>query len=561
MYDEIQYYYMATMPGTRLLIITLGSEQNTSKGTLLPWNASYLGGNWSNITQCMIGGNDSWTTQHVVFNNGANDQWALKNSPYSMAYFTRDDIPTHFGVAEAWTVGDMYQESILSSIDSNRVFWFSGSAGIPGGPQKPDSGGPVIQNTDHRPGCHHTLPNSDCWPLNWHPIMTHLQEAGVTWQVYQDNPNIHGQDILSGFQDFNATKPGDPLYDRGLARNDSNTLLTFYKQAVNGTLPQVSWIISDHSLSEGSGYRPQDGAWQQTAVVAAVCVGNSTNSTALFVTYDNAGGWFDHVPPTHSLNGTAGEWMEDPYGEFGYTAAGPGFRLPFYIISPWTRGGNVFTEHADHSSQIMFLEQWLQAIGHNVTTGEIDSWRRQYMSNLVNAFDFDHPDYSIPNPPLPPSPPKNLTGFCSTQYPDNLTSIPYNQVRSDALTVEQGFKQVRGNLTEGRYLVFERNGFALSNTGQGFISITPATPKHETPMQEWVLQQYEAFGTSFKFYSVTDKRYIDTVDIVYLGNSEGYSLFSDGIYWDIDTNGNFQLSPTPAGFHVFSVSYGNRAWT
>ncbi len=205
------------------------------------------------------------------------------------------------------------------------------------------------------------------------------------------------------------------------------------------------------------------------------------------------------------------------------------------------------------------------------------------MSNLVNAFDFDHvlynfyqccstqaipaangksqPDYSIPNPPLPPSPPKNLTGFCSTQYPDNLTSIPYNQVRSDALTVEQGFKQVRGSLTEGRYLVFERNGFALSNTGQGFISITPATPKHETPTQEWVLQQYEAFGTRFKFYSVTDKRYIETVDIVYLGNGEGYSLFSDGIYWDIDTNGNFQLSPIPAGFHVFSVSYGNRAWT
>jgi Phosphoesterase family len=35
--------------------------------------------------------------------------------------------------------------------------------------------------------------------------------------------------------------------------------------------------------------------------------------------------------------------------------SGPGFRLPFYVISPWTRGGHVFTAHSDHSSQIMFL--------------------------------------------------------------------------------------------------------------------------------------------------------------------------------------------------------------
>lgn len=43
--------------------------------------------------------------------------------------------------------------------------------------------------------------------------------------------------------------------------------------------------------------------------------------------------------------------MTDPYGDFGQVYAGPGSRLPFYIISPWTRGGRVFTEHADHTSQ------------------------------------------------------------------------------------------------------------------------------------------------------------------------------------------------------------------
>ncbi len=49
--------------------------------------------------------------------------------------------------------------------------------------------------------------------------------------------------------------------------------------------------------------------------------------------------------------------MADPYnGQQTYT--GPGYRVPFYVISPWTRGGRVYTEHADHNSQIMFVGRY-----------------------------------------------------------------------------------------------------------------------------------------------------------------------------------------------------------
>jgi phospholipase C len=86
-----------------------------------------------------------------------------------------------------------------------------------------------------------------------------------------------------------------------------------------------------------------------------------------------------------------------------------GFRLPFYIISPWTRGGNVFVEHADHISQLKFVgkalevpskhqshanhscsETWLSAKGFNATTDQIPPWRRDHMSDLVKAFDFNN---------------------------------------------------------------------------------------------------------------------------------------------------------------------------
>jgi phospholipase C len=151
---------------------------------------------------------------------------------------------------------------------------------------------------------------------------------------------------------------------------------------------------------------------------------------------------------TVSRKGTAGEWMDDPYGIRGNTFVGPGKishsifklhrlifsagpRVPFYIISPWTRGGKFFTEYADHTSQCKIpaaphpfiygsnlltqystiywsvrscaipskssnlanidrIEKLLAANGHNIQTQEISSWRREHMSDLVNAFDFEN---------------------------------------------------------------------------------------------------------------------------------------------------------------------------
>jgi phospholipase C len=67
----------------------------------------------------------------------------------------------------------------------------------------------------------------------------------------------------------------------------------------------------------------------------------------------------------------------------------PGPRVPRVVVSPWTRGGNVFTEMSDHNSDIMFVEQWAAAQGYKgVYSKEMTQWRRETMSNLVNAFDF-----------------------------------------------------------------------------------------------------------------------------------------------------------------------------
>lgn len=71
---------------------------------------------------------------------------------------------------------------------------------------------------------------------------------------------------------------------------------------------------------------------------------------------------------------------------------GLGFRVPMIIVSPWTRGGYVYSGVADHTSSIKFLEKRF-----NFTCENISPWRRAIASDLLDAFDFKNPDYSWPD--------------------------------------------------------------------------------------------------------------------------------------------------------------------
>jgi phospholipase C len=211
------------------------------------------------------------------------------------------------------------------------------------------------------------------------------------------------------------------------------------------------------------------------------------------------------------------------------------------------------------------------------------------MSNLVNAFDFDNPDYSIPNIPDAPAPSEDSDGnwdsavLCQGTYgtPPPHPPAPYgpeNENLDTATLVENGFKSVRGYLTEGRYLVFEMNGYALTNAGPHGTDITGthATADHRSINQRWVvhatggtaLDGGEGSGT-FVITSAVDGRYIadhtslekarsgaETYTITDLGNGLGYSLLKEnGKYLSIGHNGKIGIYSTPSGFKVYSVTY------
>src|ERR1700748_391088 len=127
------------------------------------------------------------------------------------------------------------------------------------------------------------------------------------------------------------------------------------------------------------------------------------NSTLVIVNYDENDGQFDHVPPPVPAPGEKDEFVTGTdVTEYGLTAPAPvglGFRVPLILLSPWTRGGWVTSETADHTSVIQFLEQWTTALGQPAISPNISAWRRQVCGDLTGAFDFKKPVYGGPRRP------------------------------------------------------------------------------------------------------------------------------------------------------------------
>ena len=122
--------------------------------------------------------------------------------------------------------------------------------------------------------------------------------------------------------------------------------------------------------------------------------------TALFVTYDENGGFFDHVPPVTAPPGTPGEWVTapsvpDPSAAGGVSGPiGLGIRVPTLILSPFSRGGFVSSDLFDHTSILRFIETRFGAEVPNLS-----AWRRQTVGDMTSAFNFTKVDHSVPSLP------------------------------------------------------------------------------------------------------------------------------------------------------------------
>jgi phospholipase C len=295
------------------------SKVHNGVDSITPWHINYLGGDWPEATQCMGGGSNGWGPMHGAWNNGRGDGWAIYDTDRSMGYYKREDVETHWDIAEGWTIMDNSHQSILGVTDPNRVMWMSGTVNTIGSPSNPNGETGNILSNRASPGC--DRPGVNCFPFVWKTAPEYLEEAGISWRVWQDFDNYE-DNMLAYFKQYQDSEPGEKLRDNGISFPG---LDAFYKACANGTLPQVSWIVGPQEQTEHAPNMPIDGAWLHKNIVDAVTSSPLYNETALIISYDEQGGWADHVIPPVAPKDAAGEWIEDPFNpKEGTVPLGPG---------------------------------------------------------------------------------------------------------------------------------------------------------------------------------------------------------------------------------------------
>jgi phospholipase C len=353
----------------------------------------------------------SWDDQHGAWFGGLMNGWVFsKGGLTTLGYLDRSDIPFHYALADAYTVGDAYHCSVLSATGPNRTYLWSGTIDA----QQKFSSFVAFNGGDE-------LGKN----LLWESYAETLQKAGVSWHVYQgaDDFGDTGTEYFKTFAQLDPAQggtpaPGNVFYDNGVANvpepltgltaNADNLANAIRADVAAGTLPQVSWVVTNQAFSEHPDGAPNDGAYYVNGILQALNADPDVfNSTLVIIDYDENDGQFDHVPPPVPPPGTKDEFFLEPSGALvnaGETQPMPvglGFRVPLFLVSPWTRGGWVTSEVSDHTSVIQFVEKWTQALGTPAMCPNISAWRRSVCGDLTDAFDFGSPVFGLPK--LPPT--------------------------------------------------------------------------------------------------------------------------------------------------------------
>jgi len=360
-------HYFGTRPGVAGFASTDAGKSYRNPyaqhpdGYLLPYRYD------STVTsaQCGPDPNHSWEAQHSAWNGGKNDGFATSMGAHALGYFNRTDLPYYWALADEFTLCDHYFCSVLGPTNPNRHMTMTGTID-PGGL----GGGPAVDNS----GTAYT----------WETYPERLQQAGITWRVYHEVDD-YDDNSVKWFAQFQGLAPGDPLYDNAMVNLPADS---FETDAAAGNLPQISWLVAPTVISEHPPWAPSVGEDYTARAIAAV-MSNPTlwATTAFILTYDENGGFFDHVVPPTPPPGTPDEYI-------GTTPIGLGFRVPGMVLSPWSKGGKVVSDTFDHTSILRFCETlW------GVEVPNLSAWRRETCGDLTSTLDMKSFDPTFPTLP------------------------------------------------------------------------------------------------------------------------------------------------------------------
>ena len=271
-------------------------------GTLIPvFHATEL---------CVPDPPHSWSGSHNQFDKGACDGFAQAQAASHggdgadvLGYLTREELPVSYALADAYTQCDRYFASLMTSTWPNRFYGHCGSSqGMPGN-DLPDGGA----FTD---------------PSIW----AKLDEIGVDWGYYYTDLNY--QSLLYSQIDVSRGKLIEELF----------------RALEDGELPPVVWIDPGFSYNDNHPpHHPAMGELFLAALHESLATSPLWDKVLVVVTYDEHGGFFDHVPPPLVPDDRAADGFDQL-----------GFRVPTVILGPWVRQGVDHTQY-DHTSWLRYL--------------------------------------------------------------------------------------------------------------------------------------------------------------------------------------------------------------
>ena len=298
-------------------------------------------------------------TALAAYNKGSMDGFVAaqedRNLPGSLAlgYYDRTDLPLYWELADNYVLADRFFSSAMGGSLANHQFWVSGMDSGKG--ESIPAGG--VQMTT---------------------IFDRLEAAGFSWKFYVKN-----YDPTLDFRHIDPTNPKDsqvawvPLLtipsvvDDPSQRARIQDLGNLYHDLADGTAPSVSYIIQGGTSEHPPG-QVGNGQNATVGIITAIMRSSAWKDSAILLTWDDWGGWYDHVVPPQ-VDG-------DGYG----------FRVPALIISPYAKKGFILHETADFTSILKFIER-LHGLAPLTT-------RDEAATDLMAAFDFSQPPRAASQP-------------------------------------------------------------------------------------------------------------------------------------------------------------------
>ncbi|MEM3851921.1 MAG: alkaline phosphatase family protein [Methanomassiliicoccales archaeon] len=248
---------------------------------------------------------EGYTAYHLDWAGGSMDGFRANSGPQSMTYFTAYQMAPEWDIAEEFAIADMYFASALTATIPNRLFQIAGYS-------------PVINDYGLPP-----------YITFGETIFGELQKYGISWSYYVENPQQ--PTIVLPF-----------IYGIDAYRSHIGSWNEFIAQLSNGTLPAVSYVSPIGGGASGYSQHPSDnmlvGEEWLLYIIDQLMRSSIWNSTALFITYDEGGGYYDHVPPP-LLDGQR-----------------LGFRVPLFLVSAYAKEDYVSNTVMNHASLIAFID-------------------------------------------------------------------------------------------------------------------------------------------------------------------------------------------------------------